>query len=115
MGQLPVLLALADGAARSQKEIVERAGVKQPTMAEMLKRMEREGMIRRAPDPDDGRGSLISLSPSVLRRIPEARDQLMRGEHDAVTGLTARETETLIALLQRVFANLQAVDEAEAD
>jgi MarR family transcriptional regulator, transcriptional regulator for hemolysin len=115
MGQLPVLDALADGAARSQKEIAERARVKQPSMAEMLARMEREGIIRRAPDPSDGRGSLISLSRSALERIPQARASLMRGERDAVAGLTAGEAEAMIALLQRVVANLQAVEAAGVD
>jgi MarR family transcriptional regulator, transcriptional regulator for hemolysin len=115
MGQLPVLDALADGAARSQKEIAERAGVKQPSMAEMLARMERQRIVRRAPDPNDGRGSLISLSPSALGRIPEARSQLMRGERDAVAGLTTRETEAVIALLRRVVANLHAIEAAGVD
>ena len=31
-------------------------------MAQMLVRMERDGLIRRAPDPADGRSSLVSLT-----------------------------------------------------
>ena len=112
MGQLPVLDALADGAARSQKEIAERAGVKQPTMAEMLARMERDGVVRRAPDPRDGRGSLISLNEAAVARIPEARARLLRGEQEATAGLRAGERDAMIALLRRVVGNLQAVEGA---
>jgi DNA-binding MarR family transcriptional regulator len=110
MGQLPVLDALADGVARSQKEIAERAGVKQPTMAEMLARMERDGVVRRAPDPSDGRGSLISLNAAAVARIPEARARLLRGEEEATAGLRTGERDAMIALLRRVVSNLQAVD-----
>ena len=114
MGQLPVLLALMDGSALSQKEIVQRVGVKQPSMAEMLARMEREGVARRAADPDDGRGSLTSLTDSAMERMPAALELLKRGERDATLGLTAREIETLRTLLERVVGNLRALEGAEA-
>ncbi|HEY1097650.1 MAG TPA: MarR family transcriptional regulator, partial [Myxococcota bacterium] len=61
MSQMPVLHALQDGVAKSQKELAQLARIEQPTMAEMLTRMERDGVIERAPNPRDGRGSLISL------------------------------------------------------
>ncbi len=110
MGQLPVLVALMDGSALSQKEIVQRAGVKQPSMAEMLARMEREGIVRRTADPHDGRGSLISLTDSALERIPAALEMLKSGERDAVGALTPREIATLRTLLKRVAGNLAALE-----
>lgn len=112
MGQMPVGAALMDGSARSQKELAQLAGVTQPTMAEMLARMERDGAVRRMADPDDGRGSLISLTESAVERLPAMREALMRGESDAVAGLTEREVATLRALLQRVVSNLEAVEAA---
>ncbi len=104
--------ALMDGSARSQKELAQLASVTQPAMAEMLARMERDGVVRRAPDPDDGRGSLISLTESALAQLPTAREALMSSERDAVAGMTEREIATLRALLQRVITNLEAVEEA---
>ena len=112
MGQIQVIAALMDGSARSQKELAQRAGVKQPTMAETLARMERDGVVRRTPDPDDGRGSLTSLTESAMEQLPKMRETLMRGERDAVAGLTAIEVATLRALLQRVVSNLEAVEAA---
>ena len=111
MGQIQVLTALMDGSSRSQKELAQRAGVKQPTMAELLARMERDGVVRRMDDPDDGRGSLISLTASAMERLPRMRETLMRGESDAVAGLTAREVATLRALLKRVVSNLEAIED----
>ena len=118
-GQIPVVGALMDGSARSQKELAQLASVMQPTMAEMLGRMERDGVIRRAVDPDDGRGSLISLTESAMERLPTVREALMASEREAVAGLTPAEVETLRALLQRVITNLEgaeaATSEASAD
>jgi MarR family transcriptional regulator for hemolysin len=114
MGQVPVLDALMDGRPRSQKEIAEHAGVKQPTMAEMLARMERDGVIQRSPDPDDGRASLIALTESAAERLPAARAALWRGEREATAGMSAREVAQLRGLLERVVANLEAVDDGEA-
>ena len=38
--QLPVLAALKDGSALTQRELAEAAGVEQPSMAQLLARME---------------------------------------------------------------------------
>src|SRR6185312_17549941 len=70
MGQLPVLIALEDGGALPQKELAQIARVEQPTMAEMLARMERDGVIEREPNPEDKRGSLTSLTRSARARLP---------------------------------------------
>lgn len=59
--QLPVLGALRDGRRLSQTELARLARVEQPTMAQLLARMERDGLIRREPDPSDRRSSLSTL------------------------------------------------------
>lgn len=107
MGQLPVLHALADGRSMSQKDLAKRARVEQPTMAEMLSRMERDGVVEREPDPNDRRASLISLTRRARARLPKAKDLLIEGEEEAMAGFTAEEKQLLRALLQRVVQNLE--------
>jgi len=104
--QFPVLFALKNGARLSQKELTRLAGVEQPSMAQLLARMERDGLIQREPYPADGRSSLISLSDSALERIGPARAILARGNEDATAGMSEDEVETLVALLQRVLTNV---------
>jgi DNA-binding MarR family transcriptional regulator len=60
IGHLPVLRALAEGRSLAQKELARLARVEQPTMAEMLARMERDRLVERHPNPDDKRVSLTS-------------------------------------------------------
>ena len=71
-GQMPVFLALMDGNAYTQTELARIAAVEQPTMANTLARMERDGLIARTPDPADRRSSLVSLNKVGRTRAGEA-------------------------------------------
>ena len=108
MGQMPVLHALAGGDSLSQKDLAAFARVEQPTMAEMLSRMERDGVVERSPNPQDGRGSLTSLTRRARDRFPKAQAELVEAEKQATAGLSKAEKEQLVALLQRVAENLEA-------
>jgi DNA-binding MarR family transcriptional regulator len=108
--QLPVLAALKDGARRSQSELAAWAKVEQPTMAQLLARMERDGIVRRERDPADRRSSLISLTDQARAKLPAGRAILLQGNKDATRGLSAEEVKLLIALLSRVLANVEAME-----
>ncbi len=108
--QLPVLSALADGKRMSQIELARFAKVEQPSMAQLLARMERDGLIRRERDPDDGRSTVISLTDEARDRIPAAREILLQGNREATEGLSEEEVETLLALMRRVLANVEAME-----
>ncbi|MES1201120.1 MAG: MarR family transcriptional regulator [Pseudomonadota bacterium] len=112
--QLPVLTALKDGARLSQTELARWAKVEQPTMAQLLARMERDGLIRRAPDPSDGRSSLVMLTAKARAKLPAGRAILEAGNREAMRGLTDAEVATLMSLLQRVLANAEEM-EARSD
>jgi MarR family transcriptional regulator for hemolysin len=106
ISQFPVLVALKDGAHLSQKELTRLAGVEQPSMAQLLARMERDGLIRRDGDPTDGRSSLISLTDSAIAKIAPARAILSLGNREALAGFGVGDVDKLIVLLRRVIANV---------
>ena len=74
-------------------------------MAQLLARMERDRLIRREPDPADGRSSIFSLSSKAKSLINPARAVLAQGNDDALEGFSSEEIATLAALLQRVIGN----------
>jgi DNA-binding MarR family transcriptional regulator len=76
-------------------------------MAEMLARMERDGVVQREPNPNDGRGSLTSLTRRSRLRLPKAKEALIQGEHEAMAGFTTEEKVLLLTLLHRVVSNLE--------
>ena len=73
VGHLPVLVALQEGRVSTQRDLARFARVEQPPMAQMLARMERDGLIWRARDPADRRSSRINLT-EARGSAPAGRD-----------------------------------------
>ena len=107
-GQMPVFLALLDGSAYTQTELARLAAVEQPTMANTLGRMDRDGLIAREPDPNDRRSSLVSLNKLGRKRASEAMSAALEVNEAAFAGLSATERKTFFDLLHRVIAALEA-------
>lgn len=79
-GQLPVLCCLNDKEGQTQSELCKNIQVEQPTMANTLRRMERDGLICRSPSEHDGRQSQIFLSGEirpVLEVLQAKRDEVI--------------------------------------
>ena len=114
VGHLPVLIALRDGRADTQRDLARFAKIEQPTMAQMLARMERDGLIRRTPDASDGRSSRIALTGVAQARLPDACAALFEGNREALGGFTDEEAAQLVDLLRRVIPNLDRAANAEA-
>lgn len=114
VGHLPVLVALQDGRVSTQRDLARFAKIEQPPMAQMLARMERDGLIRRAPDSADGRSHRITLTKIAEARLPDAIAVLLRGNLEVLRGFTDEEAGLLVALLTRLIANLDRVASVEA-
>jgi DNA-binding MarR family transcriptional regulator len=114
VGQLPVLVALQNGNASTQRDLARFARVEQPPMAQMLARMERDGLIQRTRDPADGRSSRIVLTKAAQERMPEATTTLFQGNREALIGFTEAEAVQLVDLLTRLIENLDQIASAES-
>ena len=122
VASFPVLSMLRAGQKLSQKELALCARIEQPSMAQLLSRLERDGMIKRSPDPGDGRSSLISITRKAQGILPEVDTAVDAGNELALAGMSDHEVKTLIDLLQRLIGNLEraaqheqaTIDRAEA-
>lgn len=109
-GEMPALLCLFDEDGLTQKQLCARVDISQATMALTLGRMERDGLIARAPDPDDGRSSLIMLTPQA-RDLREDLLRLARETNETATrGLSPARREDLIDGLHQIIGNLTEKD-----
>jgi DNA-binding MarR family transcriptional regulator len=84
-------------------------------MANLLVRMERDGLIAREAHPDDKRASLVKLTPKAKRRVPEGIASLRTVADRVVEGFSAEERIAFLALLQRAVANLSKDDAGDSD
>ena len=112
VGHVPVLVALENGLASTQRDLARFAKIGQPPMAQMLARMERDGLISRTPDPHDGRSSRIVLTQAARERLPQAFATLFQGNREAMAGFSEEEQRKLVELLCRLIANLDQISEA---
>lgn len=106
VGQLPVLVTLAEGQVDTQRDLARMVHIEQPSMAQMLARMERDGLISRAADPADGRSSKVVLTAGTRERLRSACTTLFEGNREALDGFTNQEAEQLVSLLTRLIGNL---------
>jgi MarR family transcriptional regulator for hemolysin len=85
-GKWRTLIHLSRGGDRlTQKEIADRMGIEEPTLAGLLNRLEVDGWIKREESPSDRRCKIVHLqrrSKSVLNEIfsaaHELRDELLK-------------------------------------
>lgn len=106
MSQLPVLVALKQNVIASQAELAKVAQVEQSSMAQLLNRMERDGLVQRVSDPNDGRSKLISLTNHASQQMPQAKAIMNAACLQALAGFDSEEQALLYALLMRISANL---------
>jgi DNA-binding MarR family transcriptional regulator len=82
---LPVMLWLLAQHGLTQADLCRLARIEQPSMAELLKRMERDGLIVRTRDVADRRQHRIALTPHArslserLHRWLEESNEIIRG------------------------------------
>ena len=86
--------------------LAEAEAVQRPTATRMISRLEEERMVERASDPEDGRCSLISVSPAgseLLRKLRRRKTAYLARN---LRGLEAGELATLeraAAILERML------------
>lgn len=106
LGAFPALLHLWEKDGLTQKELVMRLGVEQPTMAATLSRMERDGLIYRHRDEGDARVQRIRLTQKALALRADALADAAQVNADALAGLSDIETKQLMGLMKRVILQL---------
>lgn len=107
--QIPVLALLRIRGALTQKSLTDATGMEQPSMAQLLTRMDRDGLIERVPHPHDARSRTIELAGGIGDRLDRARRRLDDLDERAVAGFSSEEIHTLIELLTRLNNNLEPV------
>ena len=87
-------------------ELADRERVKRPTATRVITRLEEAGLVDRARDPQDGRSSLVALSPAGRDLLARARTRKDAYLARRLRDLDAEERATLdraAAILERVL------------
>jgi DNA-binding MarR family transcriptional regulator len=107
-GALGTLRALGLDASTSPSDLVKFPVQTRVGMTRTLDRLENEGLVERSAHPHDRRRvsvELTELGAEVAETIYRAELDLMR---EALTGLSARDRQRLVGLIDRMIDNFAA-------
>ena len=98
-----VLSLLAHNPGSTSRQLCSTLDILPPNLVSLIAAMDSRGLIERRPHPHDGRAIGLHLTAAGEELIREAERTVTQVEADASARLTARERETLIRLLQKVY------------
>ncbi|MGC1503813.1 MAG: MarR family transcriptional regulator [Sulfitobacter sp.] len=102
-GTFPALLELWEADGLTQKQLVERLDIEQATMANTLARMERDGLIRREKDENDGRVQRVWLTDRARELRDPATEAAMAENTEALASLSDEERRQFIKVMQKII------------
>lgn len=103
-----VLLPLYEEDGLRIGELARRSHLSKQTMTEMIRRMERDGLVQRRPDPADGRASRIFLTARSHGFKPVAETALVELDQLARERLSPHRIDEL----RRALSELTGLREA---
>ena len=106
-GQFAPLVMLFEQDGLTQAELCRRINVEQPTMANTLQRMERDGLIRRKSDPADKRRALVYLTAHAREIQTKVMERARAVSNQTVEGLTVADQDDMFRLVARMVDNLK--------
>jgi DNA-binding MarR family transcriptional regulator len=87
-----------------QQTIGSAMGIDPSTMVALVDQLERAGLAKRRPHPQDRRAREVRITPKGRRALNRARELAEEVEDDVLQGLSPAERRRLVALLRKAFA-----------
>jgi DNA-binding MarR family transcriptional regulator len=106
--QFGVLAVLARRPEASQQDLCEELDLDRSTIADLVSRLERRGLIERRRDPADRRRNRLVLSAAGQATLDDLRPRAEQVEHVLTDGLSPDDRQVLRRLLLRVLAHAEA-------
>ena len=75
-----------------------------------IDRLERRGLVRRLPDPDDRRGVIVGLTDDGEKLVDEAVTAVAESDRQLLARLDPDEVAQLQVLLKKLLAGLEPAD-----
>src|SRR5579864_7295345 len=104
--QTAVLLHLDRDGPATVSALARREGVRSQSMGATVAGLEALGLIKGSPDPEDGRQTILSLTPTCREMIRTGRaarhEWLLRAIQSKLTADEQRQLATAMRLLDRI-------------
>lgn len=100
-------LVRCGGAPLTQRRLMAELNLTAGTISVRVDRLSGDGLVRRDPDPSDGRGCLIALTRKGRSTFEVCAPEHLANAGQLTRGLTKAERAQLAALLGKLLASLE--------
>lgn len=104
--QLTVLITVAHNENRNQAELVNLTGIDRSTLADIVKRMQRKGLLRRRRTNQDARAYAVKLTAEGRQLVQMAEPLGKRIDACVLEALPARRRDEFVEALQLIVDKL---------
>ncbi|MEM6534955.1 MAG: MarR family transcriptional regulator [Pseudomonadota bacterium] len=109
--QFAVLAALHDENGQSQSSLVDATGIDRSTLADMVQRMEKGGLVKRVKSEDDARAKAVSLTSAGEKAFQDGAPTVAEADSILLSGLRSTRRESLIKALTIIAGEYEDEDE----
>jgi DNA-binding MarR family transcriptional regulator len=113
-GEFDLLAALRrSGEPQSPGALRTVSAATGPAITKRLRSLEERSLIRRSPNPSDGRGALVRLSAEGAALIDDVFPRLLELERELVGGISSERIADIAASLREVLASVEGAGRSQ--
>ncbi|MGD9868808.1 MAG: MarR family winged helix-turn-helix transcriptional regulator [Hyphomicrobiales bacterium] len=105
--QFAVLLTVSQNEGLSQADLVERTGIDRSTLADIMRRILRKGLIRRTRTREDARAYSVKLTEGGARVLEKALPAALGSDQRVLKALPAEKRKDFLAALSTIVTALE--------
>lgn len=109
--QFEVLHTVAQNEGLSQTDLVRSTGIDRSTLADMIARMIKKGLLSRARTKEDARANAVSITAAGRKLLGGAMSAVTRAENQALNVLPKTQQGAFMKALTAYAEALDAMDE----
>lgn len=109
--QWTALAALFRNDGLTQTELAFLLDMGRAPLGTLIDRLERDGWVKRKPDPDDRRANRVYITKKVKPLLPKLSEVSEQVYHAAVAEIPPQEIEHILRTLSRIKGNLLALQD----
>src|SRR5262245_10644918 len=111
--QLAVLMTVAHEEGLSQTGIVERTYIDRSTLADIVRRLQKKGLLQRRRTKDDARAYAVKLTEEGRRVLSVVEPRARKVEERILNALPAKGRDQFLAALRSAVNRLHSEQEAK--
>lgn len=112
--QFAILLTVAQNEGLSQTALVERTGIDRSTLADVIRRMLKKGLLQRRRTREDARAYAVKLTDEGWRVLKQAEPLARRADEKVLSVLSNADRDRFVKGLKEIVRSLQSAEAEES-